>query len=826
MSSRARIAAAFTTAALGAAGIGLATELSTQDPAAPAARTVAAILPDRPESRPAVAVRPRRARAAAAAAAAAAKANHTRRAIAVSTSVPASPAAHGHAPGSLGVEGLSEKRLREFETSVLGPGHAREHAELRGVVRREKGSGEKQTDRAAPVARTAVEGDAAQVGRWNQETGGPFNIPIFGISAAQLPTGKVLWFAYPNQPSHSTPAKNYSNAYLWDPATRTSERVDPPTDPRTGEPANIWCSGLSFLADGRLLVTGGNLYYDGAGNGPGLDFKGLNHVYTFNPFSETWARQPNLAKGRWYPTQTLRPDGSTVITSGLDENGFGQDASYNNDVEVFTPDPNMDGTGGTVTRIGALANGTPSGRRGLYPHQFWMPSGRLLTAGPFIGDNWYLNVSGSGALDRDAIDGQSRNRLWSTAVLVPGGTNGSTKVLQLGGSNTQGGPATVIAGADTELFDEANPGLGWQPAPSLRIGRGHHNTVLLPDGSMVTVGGGVGTRAEDGGQWAADESQKQVELWDPATGQWRLGAAQQLKRAYHSTAVLLPDGRVVSAGDDKPEDGSFNFQDRGELYEPPYLFKGPRPAITSAPSSARWGDSFGVGSAGAEVTRAVLVAPGATTHANDMNQRFIPLAVSKATGGVNVVSPPNPNVALPGYYMLFLLSDKGVPSVARFVRLDGAAPDRPDLAGTIVPGGGTGNPGGPGGSPPVSLDRTAPKAKLRLSSSDLRKVRRTGRLPLRVTLDEAGTVQLKATVPKPKAKGRKASPKPLALSARVAKLSFDRARTRSVSIKLTKTAVRSLKAWRSVRVTVTVTSRDVAGNRRTTKSSLLLRNRR
>ena len=82
----------------------------------------------------------------------------------------------------------------------------------------------------------------------------------------------------------------------------------------------------------------------------------------------------------------------------------------------------------------------------------------------------------------------------------------------------------------------------------MKVGRGHHNTVLLPDGSMVTVGGGVGIR--NGDQWEADAAQRQVELWDPATGAWRLGAAQAESRAYHSTALLLPDGRVVSAGDD------------------------------------------------------------------------------------------------------------------------------------------------------------------------------------------------------------------------------------------------------------------------------------
>ena len=87
---------------------------------------------------------------------------------------------------------------------------------------------------------------------------------------------------------------------------------------------------------------------------------------------------------------------------------------------------------------------------------------------------------------------------------------------------------------------------GWRPAPSLNIGRSHHNTVLLPDGSMVTVGGGVGVR--DGDQWAVNPEQRHVELWNPSTQTWTLGPEQAKGRAYHSIAMLLPDGRVVSAG--------------------------------------------------------------------------------------------------------------------------------------------------------------------------------------------------------------------------------------------------------------------------------------
>ncbi len=261
----------------------------------------------------------------------------------------------------------------------------------------------------------------------------------------------------------------------------------------------------------------------------------------------------------------------------------------------------------------------------------------------------------------DDFDGIDPERVWGTGVLLPGGTGGSTRVMQLGGAVP---PSDSTSVRTTEVFDEANPSAGWDPAPSMQIGRGHHNTVLLPDGSMVTVGGGVGSRG--GSQWAADLEHRQVELWNPANGQWTLGNAQAESRAYHSTALLLPDGRVISAGDDV---NGGTDRDTAEIYEPPYLFKGPRPTITAAPTNVKFGTTVNVDTPNTNVTRASLVAPGATTHANDMNQRYIPLTVTQRAGGVTLTAPASPEIATPGYYMLFLLTDQGVPSVARFVRL-------------------------------------------------------------------------------------------------------------------------------------------------------------
>jgi hypothetical protein len=207
------------------------------------------------------------------------------------------------------------------------------------------------------------------------------------------------------------------------------------------------------------------------------------------------------------------------------------------------------------------------------------------------------------------------------------------------------------------------------------------NTVLLPDLSMVTVGGGAGEfgEAQEYSVIAPRERQgvrprRQVELFDPATEKWHLGPAQREDRAYHSTALLLPDGRVWSAGDDyNPHGGrrhaGYPMGDTGEVYSPPYLFRGERPRLASAPRRLSWGESFTVETGGPAVTSAVLAAPASVTHANDMHQRILPLTVGPGSGSATITAPSEPNVAPPGWYMLFVLDAKGVPSVAKWVRL-------------------------------------------------------------------------------------------------------------------------------------------------------------
>jgi hypothetical protein len=624
-------------------------------------------------------------------------------ALAGATLAVAAPAGGAWAHGGVEHEGhLSEAQLFELESETLGVEHAREHAKLRALEREGKvpaDAGKALLRSSGTIFSQALAAAPADGGRWEP----PFDIPVMAINAALLPTGKVLWYAYhvnPNPIAGGPDVPNTAEAWLWDPVTGQTKQVDPPLwrDPADGKmkPANIWCSGTSFLADGRVVVAGGSLAYRRGPDDPRgqTEFKGLDKVFTFDPFSETWTEQPDMADGRWYPSQARLPDGRTIILSGLDKSGRTDIYPTNKSIEMFTPsdESNLRGVG-TIKQFPGVRDGggmpgeppePPDG--GLYPHTFWMPSGKLMLAGPDPNDSWYLKGPDPNREDdlpdpdvdlrfqSEEISDQNRQRLFGTAVLLPPALGSvSSKVMQLGGWSDSA-PVADKNTASTETIDEKDIGSGWQMDPdskSMNVPRSHANTVLLPDGSMVEVGGGHGKDQNDADgnqeQWEADPSDKAVELWNPTSGKWTIGAAQQEYRTYHSTALLLPDGRVISAGDDY--NGGYD-RDTAEIYEPPYLFKGPRPVISGAPELASLGSTVHVATPDpSRVAHAALIAPGATTHANDMNQRYLPVETTQGNGEVSFTVPDDKNVALPGWYMLFLVSPQGVPSVASWIRI-------------------------------------------------------------------------------------------------------------------------------------------------------------
>src|SRR5262249_28949844 len=159
------------------------------------------------------------------------------------------------------------------------------------------------------------------------------------------------------------------------------------------------------------------------------------------------------------------------------------------------------------------------------------------------------------------------------------------KILKSGTAADSGTAGNAQATAF--VLDTTQPSPAWRQVASMAHSRAFHNTTLLPDGTVLVTGGGT---ALDG--YDVTKSVKVAELWSPTTETWRTLSSAAIPRLYHSTALLLPDGRVLTAG--SGDDGPAINQLQAEIFSPPYLFKGARPTITSAPAQLQYGGSFTV----------------------------------------------------------------------------------------------------------------------------------------------------------------------------------------------------------------------------------------
>ena len=229
-------------------------------------------------------------------------------------------------------------------------------------------------------------------------------------------------------------------------------------------------------------------------------------------------------------------------------------------------------------------------------------------------------------------------------------------------------PSYPITGTSV-VIDMNQPSPTWRQVGSLNVPRAYDNLTALADGTVLIVGGD----STNNGMNPAT-AVYEAELWSPTTEAWTPMASEQVPRLYHSTALLLPDGRVLVTGGGR--EGTEPDETNAEIYSPPYLFKGPRPTIAAAPSLVQYGTSFQVSTPDAgRIAKVGLARLGAPTHGFDQNQRYVPLTFAAGGSALTVQAPATGNVAPPGYYMLFIVDTNGVPSVASFARFPAAWED-------------------------------------------------------------------------------------------------------------------------------------------------------
>jgi hypothetical protein len=479
---------------------------------------------------------------------------------------------------------------------------------------------------ASQAAAAAVASDPGQVGQW----GPVVDWPVVGIHVALLPNGKVLaWDSVGDRATETFPVHDFTRATVWDPATgaHTAATVD------TGY--NVFCAGFAHLIDGSLFLAGGNR---------DAQLNGIVQTHLFNPANNDWSLGPNMAAGRWYPSVTPLTNGEMLITEG------GPDT------------PEVRKTDGSLRTLSTASLNLP-----LYPWLDVAPDGRVFYSGP---DQTLrkLDPAGSGSWQslgqRDTI-----NRDYGSHAVYDVG-----KTLVAGG-----GPSS----SDARVIDTNGASPQVTATSPMAFGRRQHNLTLLADGSVLATGGnstGAGLVDMNGGVYNA-------ERWDPATGQWTTLAAQAVTRQYHSTALLLPDGRVLSSGGGicGTCDQVGYLAKNAEIFTPPYLFKkdgsgelAARPEITDAPATVSHGTSFQITTPNAaSIQKVGLIRLGSQTHSVEMEQRYLPLGFTAGNGTLTASVPANMHTAVPGVYMLFIVDSAGVPSVARMVNVSSAAPPPP-----------------------------------------------------------------------------------------------------------------------------------------------------
>ncbi|HEX4094354.1 MAG TPA: galactose oxidase early set domain-containing protein [Trebonia sp.] len=544
----------------------------------------------------------------------------------------------------------------------------------------------------------------------------PFPTPVRSIHTILMYNGKVLFVAGSGNDPSEFAAGTFESA-VYDPTTGKFQVIPTPDD--------FFCAGHVQLPDGNVLVLGGNKAYPAADNSHG--YEGLNTSYIFDPVTDKYVKQNNLNEGHWYPSATELGNGSVISYGGLSQtSGPAYDIEYYKYAKPLT-DSTPSSTGNGEWLPASDINGDNPGNTnfdgfwGLYPAMILLQNGELFYTGSHVFGNNETPV-GEGP-NADGTGGTPRGQggagiLNISDILKPGpGTDLTTPVKGL--QDTPGGTIKNAKGqvtGSTDMTDQSMSVL-LPPAQAQRVflagggnidynfpgtrltdlinlnksdpaytdgpllprgtlsngteepaadGKMYVSMVLLPNGNVFETGGGLINR-EDPVYEASMINTSALEAGASASSVYTEMAADPVARTYHSQSFLLPDGRIVSIGNN-PGDGSFNMQI--SVYSPPYLFDGSRPVIKSVANESNWiyGKSYTVKTS-SPIKSAELLSPESVTHQSDPNQRFVALPISGSGDTVSLNLTSNANIAPPGWYMLFVTNGNNVPSVAKWVHV-------------------------------------------------------------------------------------------------------------------------------------------------------------
>jgi galactose oxidase len=476
------------------------------------------------------------------------------------------------------------------------------------------------------------------LGSW----GPTIDFPIVPVAVAVEPTsGNVLTWSswakddFTNSPGGMTLTATYNPA---------SGIVSQRTVTNTNH--DMFCPGISMDANGRVVVTGGN---DAA----------RTSIYDFS--SDNWISGPNMQITRGYQASATCSDGR-IFTIGGSWNG-GQGGKNG---EIYDPVANT----WTLLPNCPVAPMLTNDNDGVYRQDnhgwlFGWKNKSVFQAGPSFAMNWY-DTSGAGGPTAAGSRTGDGDAMCGTAVMYDAVAG---NILAVGGSpNYVGSDATWNAHVIT-IGTPATPANVVQASNGLWFNRIFHNSVVLPNGNVFITGG-----QSYGDPFYDDNPQLTPEMWQISDGNFYKMLPNSIVRVYHSWAVLLPDATVLSGGGGLCASCSTNHFD-AQVYTPQYLLtasggKATRPVISSlSVASIKVGGKVTIKTTGA-VSSCAMVRYGSATHTVNTDQRRIPLTLTAAgTNTYTVNVPTDPGIALPGYWMVFVMNSAGVPSVAKTLKV-------------------------------------------------------------------------------------------------------------------------------------------------------------
>jgi galactose oxidase len=464
----------------------------------------------------------------------------------------------------------------------------------------------------------------------------PITLPLVPAAVANLPDGTVLaWSAdYVDSfsPNEVTPGKTYTSVF--NPSTSKATEV---LVSNTGH--DMFCPGIANLPDGRIFVTGGS--------------SSAKASY-YTPSTKAWTSAKNMNIARAYQGSLTLSNGNVFVIGGSWNGGWG-----NKTGETWTS-----GGGWTVNWSLIADYILTNDAGGIYrqDNHAWMfavSNGRIFHAGPSMAMHWF-DTAGNGTVTNAGNRGTDTDAMNGNAVMYDIG-----KILAVGGAPSY---EQSTATSNATLIDISTGAAKTTTIKSMNYQRAFANSVVLPNGQVVVVGGQTFAQP-----FSDDTAILTPELWDPTTKVFTPLAPQAVPRTYHSVALLLPDGRVLSGGGGLCGGCTTNHEDV-EILTPPYLLNAngtaaTRPTLTTVPGDATLGTTIAV-AASSGVKSFALMRLSSATHALNNEQRRVPVTFTTGTGGeYQIKIPADPGTVVPGYYMLFAMNASGVPSVSKTLRL-------------------------------------------------------------------------------------------------------------------------------------------------------------